>query len=343
MDINNEAKKSTNLTNTADSKSTPSVKPASEDPNPKDSKGEDGDGKANKGPRSAADSGRSEEKSNPKAGQGSSFTKQLKVEVLGSTAERFQELIDKIEAITRKHVLEKETKKKIVETLGLLHNAKVKLSQFAIKLKAVVISLAAVVKKRSLKSLSIDELARLASKINQKARIQESAEIMKMLKKVQEEVIDIQQDLKSAKKELDIQSWSNYLLSIASSVTTIGLSVGILGFLTPKKHAVKVMLTTTVAAFNMVNGVVFKANGVENKRKATIEAYDRAIDHLDQVYKEAAEANVLVNNIRAGLDPVQVALYVSQNGWELKSEPKEELKESLENILNICNKIVREA
>mmetsp|Transcript_25004 Transcript_25004/g.39523 ORF Transcript_25004/g.39523 Transcript_25004/m.39523 type:complete len:340 (-) Transcript_25004:268-1287(-) len=339
MDINNEAKKSTNLTNTADSKSTPSVKPASEDPNPKDSKPKDGDGKANKEPSPVADSGRqSEELKIPKTDQGSSFSKEL----LGNTA-RSQELTDKIEAITRKHVLEKETKKKIVETLGLLHNAKVKLSQFAIKLKAVVISLAAVVKKRSLKSLSIDELARLASKINQKARIQESAEIMKMLKKVQEEVIDIQQDLKSAKKELDIQSWSNYLLSIASSVTTIGLSVGILGFLTPKKHAVKVMLTTTVAAFNMVNGVVFKANGVENKRKATIEAYDRAIDHLDQVYKEAAEANVLVNNIRAGLDPVQVALYVSQNGWELKSEPKEELKESLENILNICNKIVREA
>ncbi|GAB5365844.1 hypothetical protein AAMO2058_001093200 [Amorphochlora amoebiformis] len=87
--------------------------------------------------------GPSEEKSKPKTDQGSSFSKELDVEVLGSTAERFQELADKIEAITRKDVLEKQTKKKIVATLGLLHNAKMELSQFAIKLKeAVAIMLA---------------------------------------------------------------------------------------------------------------------------------------------------------------------------------------------------------
>eukprot|EP00954_Amorphochlora_amoebiformis_P014707 1149652-Amorphochlora_amoeboformis.AAC.1 len=122
------------------------MKPLSEDPNPKDSKPKDGDGKANKEPSPAADTGRqSEEKSKPKTGQGS-FSKELDVEVQGNTA-RSQELSDKIEAITRKDVLKTESKKKIVATLGLLHNAKVKLSQFAIKLKAVVISLAAVVKK----------------------------------------------------------------------------------------------------------------------------------------------------------------------------------------------------
>eukprot|EP00954_Amorphochlora_amoebiformis_P011762 918954-Amorphochlora_amoeboformis.AAC.1 len=117
------------------------MKPTSEYPNPKDSKANDGAFKANKEPIPAADSGRqSEEMKIPKTDQGSSFSKEL----LGNTA-RSQELTDKIEAITRKHVLEKETKRKIVATLVSLHNAKVKSSQFAIKFKQpVAISLAAV-------------------------------------------------------------------------------------------------------------------------------------------------------------------------------------------------------
>ncbi|GAB5365845.1 hypothetical protein AAMO2058_001093300 [Amorphochlora amoebiformis] len=286
------------------------MKPKTEDPNP-NAPSFALSFKANKEPSPVADSGRqSEELKIPKTDQGSSFSKELDVEVLGNTA-RSQELTDKIEAITRKDVLKTESKK-IVATSGLLHNAKVELSQFAMKLKEpVAISLTAVVKKRS------HELGRLASKIDHQILIQKSAKIIRTLKNVQEEAIGIQQDLKS----VDIQCWSSYLSAIASSVSA---------------KIVDVSMTFTACFFRVKNPM---ANGVENKRKATIEAYDRVIDHLDQVYKEAAEAIILVNNIRAGLDAVQVALYFSENGWEFKSEKKKELKESLENILNTCDKI----
>eukprot|EP00954_Amorphochlora_amoebiformis_P006957 541821-Amorphochlora_amoeboformis.AAC.1 len=122
------------------------MKPKTEDPNP-NAPSFALSFKANKEPSPVADSGRqSEELKIPKTDQGSSFSKELDVEVLGNTA-RSQELTDKIEAITRKDVLKTESKK-IVATSGLLHNAKVELSQFAMKLKEpVAISLTAVVKK----------------------------------------------------------------------------------------------------------------------------------------------------------------------------------------------------
>ncbi|GAB5365848.1 hypothetical protein AAMO2058_001093600 [Amorphochlora amoebiformis] len=277
----------------------------------------------------------------------------VNIDEIGKTGERFQKLASSIETIINSNSLEKETQTKLIKALWLVKHAEVELSDFAVNLKNSVDTLLRVVKRTPLSKLTGKQLGDLVQVIGQDRLMQDSSTIMRALKAVQVDLLDVRRELEKKRIKLDRQAWSNYLSTIASGVGAVGLALGMFSFLIPKAPDGKETAASTggkialacagVVALGNMSRAVMSANFVDNLRRATIEAYDMAIQELDNEMQNAKKANQAINEIRDKLSTTKVSIsLVHEMGYELTPLENEQMIASLEEMRDICRRLILE-